>query len=142
MNVFQKLESRRSIVMRSKSMSDSQREVWMKIMTKDFMSSEESCEEELDDGEKRQVLQVLLVKLRWRVLKVNRFFQKMDSKMAKLYKRNWLNSRPRMIGSYSTRSQPVGFAQDLFWIHCCINFFYMVLASKLLVLRLYYIEMT
>ena len=43
----------------------------MKIMTKDFMSSEESGEEELDDGEKRQVL--LVKPLHWRALKVNRF---------------------------------------------------------------------
>ena len=85
----------------------------MKIMTKDFMSSEESGEEELDDGVKRQVLLVKL--LRWRALKVNRFFQKMDSKMAK-YKTKQAKQQtlPRMIGSYSMRSQPVGFAQDFF----------------------------
>ena len=85
----------------------------MKIMTKDFMSSEESGEEELDDGEKRQVL--LIKPLRWRAVKVNRFFQKMDSKMAK-YKTKQAKQQtlPRMIGSYSTRSQPVGFAQDFF----------------------------
>ena len=68
----------------------------MKLMTKDFMSSEESGEEELDDGEKRQVL--LVKPLRWRALKVNRFFQKMDSKMAK-YKTKQAKQQtlPRMI---------------------------------------------
>ena len=101
------------MVLKSKSLSESQRDIWMKVMVKEFISSEESGEDEIEPGKN---IPVLMVKpLRWRAAKVDRFFKKMDKKIEKTKsKQAKQQTMPRVIGRYSTRPKPVGFADDFF----------------------------
>ena len=76
----------------------------MKIMSKEFMSSEESGEE---SGQKQSVL--LVKSSKWRAPKVDRFFKQIDKKATKIKsKQSKQQSLPRVVGSESTRSKPLG----------------------------------
>lgn len=110
---LQKLESRKAMLLKTAALKDAQRDLWKKVVIKEFMSSEESGEEEIGNGEKRQVLQIK--PLRWRAPKVDRFFKQLDNKACKVKsKQSKQQTLPRVIGGRSTRPKPVGFAEDFF----------------------------
>lgn len=96
--ILQKLKERQSTLNKS-ALVPNDKEKWNKVLTKDFISSEESGEE--DD--------VIVVKpLMWRAEKVTRFFQKLDdlstSKKTSQAKRQ---CKARIISNeYSERVQP------------------------------------
>ena len=94
------------------SVSDAQRDALLKIMNKDFMSSEESGEEILD-GERKSVIQVR--PLPWRASHLQRILKQLDRKMdRRKSKQSRQQTLPRVVGSVSTRSRPFGFADDFF----------------------------
>lgn len=94
-------------------MTDAQRDLWKKVLIKEFMSSEESGEEEIGNGERQQVIRIK--PLRWRAPKVNRFIKQLDHNACKVKSRQSKQQiLPRVTGSYSTRPKPVDFAEDFF----------------------------
>lgn len=78
---LQKLESRKAVLLKTSSLKDAQRDLWKKVVVKEFISSEESGEEDLENGWKQQVL--LVKPLPWRSAKVSRFFSQLDHKAQK-----------------------------------------------------------
>ena len=81
-------------------------------MSIDFISSEESGEEERD-GERQQVIQVKV--LPWRAPKVDRFFKALDHKILKNCSRqSKQQTLPRVRGQYSSRQKPIGFTEDFY----------------------------
>lgn len=84
----------------------------MKLMIRDFMSSEESGEE-MVDGERRAVIKVK--PLPWRASRVDRIFKQLDSKGEKRKSRqSKQQTLPRVAGCRSSRPQPMGFSPDFF----------------------------
>lgn len=82
-------------------------------MTKDFMSSEESGEEDMGGGLKRQVLFVKAPK--WRAPNVDNFFHQIDRKIKKQKSKQGNNQTlPRVVGPYSSRSKPLSFSDDFY----------------------------
>ena len=73
------------MLLKTNSLTDAQKDLWKKVVIKEFMSSEESGEEEIANGEKRQVLKIK--PLRWRAAKVDRFFKQLDHKASKVKSR-------------------------------------------------------
>lgn len=67
-------------MLKTNAIADAQKEHWNKVIVKEFISSEESGEEEIDE-EKRQVL--MIKPLRWRAPKIDRFFKQLDRKALK-----------------------------------------------------------
>ena len=80
------------------------------MVVREFISSEESGEEDIGNGEKRQVL--LVKPLPWRSAKVDRFFNQLDHKAPK--NKSKQQTLPRVIGERSTRPKPAGFSEDFF----------------------------
>lgn len=80
-----KLESRNAVLLKTNSLTDAQKDLWKKVVIKEFMSSEESGEEEIANGEKRQVLKIK--PMHWRAAKVDRFFKQLDHKASKVKSR-------------------------------------------------------
>ena len=110
---LQKLESRKAILLKTSSLKDAQRDLWKKVVVKEFISSEESGEEDLENGGKRQVL--LVKPLPWRSAKVSRFFGQLDHKAQKnKSKQSKQQTLPRVVGENSTRSKPAGFSENFF----------------------------
>ena len=100
-------------MLKTTSLADAQKDLWKKVVNKKFMSSEESGEEEIGNGERRQVIQIK--PLRWRAPKVNRFFKQLDHKVCKVKSRqSEQQTLPHVTGSWSTRPKPVGFAENFF----------------------------
>ena len=98
--------------MQTTSLTEAQKDLWKKVVTKEFMSSEESGEEN-DGGEARPVIYVKV--LPWRASKVGRFLRTLDHKATKNKSRqSKQQTLPRVVGQYSTRSKPVGFSDDFF----------------------------
>ena len=82
-------------------------------MTKDFISSEDSDEEEDTNGEQRQV--IVVKPLQWRSPKVDRFFNRLDKKaQKKKSKQSKQQTLPRVIGSSSSRPKPSGYCDEFF----------------------------
>lgn len=109
---LQKFESRKAAFLKTNQLSDAQRDVWRKVLIKDFISSEESGEESVD-GEERQVIYVKT--LPWRAPRVDRFFKKLDNKAARNKSRqSKQQTLPRVGGRRSGRSKPLGFTEDFF----------------------------
>lgn len=86
----------------------------MQVLVKEFMSSESSAEEDLDDESGSRA--VIAVKpLPWRGAKATRMMKRLDgraeSKKSKQAKQQTL---PRVIGLNSQRPKPVSFPDD-FW---------------------------
>ena len=102
------------MLLKATSIPETQRDLWMKIMSKEFMSSEESGEEMLESGQKQSVL--LVKSLKWRAPKVDRFFKQIDKKATKIKASNLSNNLylELVVGSESTRSQPLGFSNDFY----------------------------
>ena len=87
--------------------------MWKQVLTKDFISSEESGEEVLDNGRKQPVLKVKF--LPWRATRVNKVFKRFDEKAMKVQtKQSLQQTLPRVCGHSSTRPKPLGFSDD-FW---------------------------
>jgi len=113
----QKLESRRAAFANSSSsLTDTQINLWKKVLTKEFMSSEESEEEDAADhadGNKRAVLAIK--PLAWRAPKVDRFFKRLDHKTTKRKsKQSKQQMLPRVIGRQSSRARPLCLPDDFF----------------------------
>ena len=47
---LQKLESRKAVLLKASSLKDAQRDLWKKVVVKEFISSKESGEEDLENG--------------------------------------------------------------------------------------------
>lgn len=70
------------------------------MVVKEFISSEESGEEDVVNGEKRQVM--LVKPLPWRSAKVDRFFNQLDHKVQKhKSKQSKQQTLPRVVGERS-----------------------------------------
>ena len=83
----------------------------MQILNKEFMSSESSGEEELEDGTKRSVLSVKRIPRR--SPKANRILNRLDEKAKKnMSKQSLQQTRTRVIGPVSDRSKPVTLSDD------------------------------
>lgn len=67
--ILQKKKERESAVMKNRRLTEEQREKWLKVMTNDFMSSEESGEED----------SINIRRLPWRSQYVDSMFKKIDS---------------------------------------------------------------
>ena len=102
MNVFflQKFESRKAAFLKTGRLTDTQRDLWRKVLIKDFISSEESGEENVDGAAERQVMYVKT--LPWRAPRVDRLFKTLDHKAAK-HKSHQLKEQtlPRVVGRRS-----------------------------------------
>ena len=78
----QKLEIRKSVLLKTTSLTDAQRDLWKKVVIKEFMSSEEWRR---DWQWRRQV--IWIKPLRWRAPKVNHFFKQLDHEACKVKSR-------------------------------------------------------
>lgn len=108
----QKLDTRLSVFLKNSSVSSEQKELCNKILTKDFMSSEESGTENVH-GVTRHVL--VLKPLPWRGAKAERFLHRLDAKASKnKSKQSKTQTLPRVIGSNSSRPKPIHMPED-FW---------------------------
>ena len=110
--LMQKLESRKAVFLKSSSLTSEQRNLWKKVLIKEFMSSEESAEEDFD-GKKRPALAVK--PLLWRAPKVDRFFKRLDQRSEKgKTKHSKQQTLPRVVGSQSSRVKPLSLPDDFF----------------------------
>ena len=106
------MEARKSVFLKTSSLTDPQRDLLKTVMVKDFMSTEESGEDE-QDGERKPV--IIVKPLPWRARRIDRFFKQLDQKACKNRSRqSRQQTLPRVIGSASTRSKPAGFPSDFF----------------------------
>ena len=81
-------------------------------MVKEFMSSEESGEDE-QEGERKQV--IIVKRLPWRAGRIDRFFSQLDKKACKnKSKQSKQQTLQRVIGSVSHRPKPTGFPSEFF----------------------------
>ena len=88
-------------MLKTTSLTDAQRDLWKKVLIKEFMSSEESGEEDIGNGERQQVIRIK--PLHWRAPKVNRFIKQLDHNACKVKSRQSKQQiLPRVTGSYST----------------------------------------
>lgn len=95
------------------SVSEEQRLNFGKVLSKGFISSEESGTEIIERNEQT----ILNIKpLLWRSAKVGRFFKKLDDKAAKTKKsrKSIQQTLPRVLGNPSSRLKPLSFPDD-FW---------------------------
>ena len=94
------------------SFTSEQRNLWKKVLIKEFMSSEESAEEDFD-GKKRPALAVKPLLLR--APKVDRFFKRLDQRSEKgKTKHSKQQTLPRVVGSQSSRVIPLSLPDDFF----------------------------
>ena len=78
--LMQKLESRNALFLKSSlSPKSEQKNLWKKVLIKEFMSSKESTKD--FDGKKRPALAVK--PLHWRAPEINRFFKRLDQRSDK-----------------------------------------------------------
>ena len=109
---FQKLEVRKSRLLKL-SVPEDQRDLAKQILRKEFMSSECSDMEVLDDGSERPVIAVK--PLPWRSGKANRLSCRLDNMTtSKLSKQSVQQTLPRVIGETSARPKPLDIPED-FW---------------------------
>ena len=110
--LMQKLESRKAVFLKSSSLTSEQRNLWKKVLIKEFMSSKESAEEDFD-GKKRPALAAKT--LLWRAPKVDRFFKRLDQRSEKgKTKHSKQQTLPRVVGSQSSRVKPLNLPDDFF----------------------------
>ena len=93
----------------SKSITEEKKSRWRKVLTKDFMSSEDSGKETLEDGSERTVLYVR--PLPWRSIQVSTGFHRLDEKLKSQLKSSTgiQQTLLRKVGDNSNRSKPVGY---------------------------------
>lgn len=96
--ITQKRKERDSAVLKNSKLTEDQKKKWLTVMTNDFMSSEESGE---DDS-------MIVHPLPWRSEYVNKMFKRIDAfcgnKKSPQAKRQM---KPRKYGMASSRPQPV-----------------------------------
>ena len=111
---LQKLDIRKSAFLSATAIPDVQRRIYSIILIREFISSQESCEE--NGGEESST--VLAVKpLPWRSGRINRFFKRLDERAKSKQKPSCQASQQtlqRVTGEPSSRSKPHGFPDD-FW---------------------------
>lgn len=90
-----------------------QKERSSEVLTKNFMSSESSGEEEMEDGSVKPVMAIK--PLPWRSQKALRLFKRLDSR-AKINqsKQSAQQTLARVVGVQSSRPKPTMFPND-FW---------------------------
>ena len=105
-----------AVFLKTGALTDATRDSFKSIMTKDFMSSEESGEDNNGAGDAIEKTQVLYIRpLTWRAPKLNRFFKSLDHKAEKKRTRQGKQQTlPRLIGAPSRRPKPIGFNEDFF----------------------------
>ena len=82
------------------------------MLTKEFMSSEESDEEDVG-GNRSSVLTIK--PLSWRASRVDRFFKRLDHKANKgKSKQSMQQMLPRVMGRHSTRARPSSLPDNFF----------------------------
>ena len=82
-------------------------------MMKDFMSSEESGKETMEDGSERTVLYIK--PLPWRSVHLTTGFHRLDDKVKTIKSKTGIQQTlARKIGDISNRSKPTGYPPD-FW---------------------------
>ena len=98
--------------MKSKTITEDQKQIIKEILTRDFISSEESDVEDID-GTRQHV--IVVKPLPWRGEKANRVLRKLDNKAKKQKtKQSVIQTLPRVIGEVSSRPKPAAFTDD-FW---------------------------
>ena len=111
--LLQKLEARKSALERTSALTNEQKERWRQVLVTNFISSEESGEEEID-GDVQQYLYVKL--LPWRDRKVNKFMKSMDDKIKKKQSlRARRQTLPRLYRGVSTRPKTTDVFAENFW---------------------------
>ncbi len=99
--------------MQSTSIPEEQKTIAQEILIKEFMSSENSDVEDMEDGTKRSIL--VIKPLPWRGEKANRYLKRLDSKAnSKKSLQSKQQTLQRVIGSNSTRPKPSHLPDD-FW---------------------------
>lgn len=94
-------------------MTEERKVRWRKVLTKEFMSSEESGTETLEDGSERNVLYIR--PLPWRSAQVTSGLHRLDEKVKKRKtKHASQQTLTRKIGDISGRAKPDGFPNQ-FW---------------------------
>ena len=112
MSFFQKLDLRTSTLLNTSSVPEEQKALGRQILTKEFMSSESSGIETLEDGSERSV--IIVKPLQWRGAKAMRFLKRLDAKaMNKKSRQSIQQTLPRVVGESSTRPKPS--MPDNFW---------------------------
>ena len=95
------------------SVPEDQKKMALEPLVKEFMSSESSDEETLNDGSSRPV--IVVKPLPWRGAKANRLIQRLDNRAkSNMSKQSLQQTLPRVIGPTSSRAKPDSFA-DNFW---------------------------
>ena len=100
------MEARKSSLNRTFSVKEEHKPLWMEVIVPEFMSSEDSDEE---NGKSALAIRPLT----WRSPKVTKFFRQLDVKSNK-YKsdRGRRQTIPRKVGNVSERSKPLSFPDD------------------------------
>ena len=99
--------------MKSSAVPQEQKNIMKQIIVKEFMSSESSDVEELEDGTTRSVMVVR--QLPWRGKKATRVLKRLDSKANnKKSMQSKQQTIQRVVGEDSTRPKPYQFTDD-FW---------------------------
>ncbi len=94
--------------MTSKSISGDQKKIIEEILTREFISSEES-----DMEDERHVM--VIKPLPWRGEKASRVLNRLDNKLKKQQtKQSTIQTVPRVIGEPSSKPKPTSFSHD-FW---------------------------
>ena len=113
----QKFESRKAAFLKTTTLTDAQQDMWKKVMTKEFISSEESGEENIY---RRRIMTSYVhygVALEG-APKVDCFLKILDNKATKYKTRqSKQQTLPRVVGRRSRRPEPLGFASDFFWVY-------------------------
>ena len=110
---LQKLQLRKSALERSKSIIEEKKSHWRKVLIKDFMSSEDSGKETLEDGSECPVLYIR--PLPWRSIQVTTAFHRLDEKLKSQKSRTGIQQTlVRKVGDVSNRSKPAGYPSQ-FW---------------------------
>lgn len=87
----------------------------MEPLTKEFMSSESSDEEDIGDGTGNKQSVLVVKPLPWRGNKANRLMKRLDSRVkSRMSKQSLKQLLPRVIGPNSQRPKPINFTED-FW---------------------------
>ena len=109
---LQKLEIRKATFLKI-NLPEGQKQKYMEVLHKDFISSESSGEEELGDGLQRPVMKIK--PLPWRGAKASHFFSRLDRRVKnKQSKQSLQQTMGRVVGTDSLRPKPASFNND-FW---------------------------
>lgn len=98
---MQKRKERESAICKSTKLTKEQKQKWLKVMTNQYMSSEESDDDNCD--------RVIIHPLPWRSEVIDRMFQKIDDHIsAKKTSQAKRQTKERIVGLVSNRKSPNG----------------------------------